>query len=114
MKRNVDTQPVASLPASITEVLPRPLGKTAARPAIRAQQWFNKCDINDLRLDALYQEARAISGQERNLAKCVAFTRITGNLCKIAKPDVFPMEDNLPDDIRHWIAYWSRNPEGIP
>jgi len=42
------------------------------------------------------------------------FTHVTGNLRKIAKPDVFPVEDNLPDDIHHWIAYWSRNPEGIP
>jgi len=57
---------------------------------------------------------RAISGQERNLTQRVAFTRVTGNLRKIAKPDVFPVEDNLPDDIRHWIAYWSRNPKGIP
>ena len=33
-KRNVDTQPVASLPTSITGVLPCPLGKMAARPAV--------------------------------------------------------------------------------
>jgi len=114
MKRNTETQPVASLPASITGVLPRPLGKTATRPVVQAWKWFDECDVNDLWLDALYQEARAISGQERNLAQHVAFTRVTGNLHKIAKPDVFPVEDNLPDDIRHWIAYWSRNPFGIP
>jgi len=113
-KRNIDTRPVASRPTSITGVLPRPLGKTAAKPAIQAQQWFDECDVDDLWLDALYQEARAISRRERNLAQRVAFTHVTGNLHKIAKPDIFPMEDNLPDDIRHWIAYWSRNPFGIP
>jgi len=58
MKRNVDTRPVASLPASITGVLPHPLGKTAAKPAVRAQQWFDECDVDNLWLDTLYQEAR--------------------------------------------------------
>ena len=33
-KRNIDTWPAASLPASITGVLLYPLGKTAARPVI--------------------------------------------------------------------------------
>jgi len=61
MKSNVDTKPVASLPASVTGVLPHPLGKMAARPAIQARQWFDECNISDPQLDALYQEARAIS-----------------------------------------------------
>ena len=44
----------ASLPASVTGVLPRPLGKAPARPAIRTHQWYDECEINNPRLEALY------------------------------------------------------------
>jgi len=85
-KRNVDTRPVASLPASITGVLPHPLGKTATRPAVRAWKWFDECDVDNPRLDALYQEARAISGRERNLAQHVTFTHVTWQSAQITTP----------------------------
>ena len=44
----------ASLPASVTGVLPRPLGKAPARPATRTHQWYDECDISDPHFQALY------------------------------------------------------------
>ena len=44
----------ALLPASVTGVLPHPLGKAPAQPATCTHQWYDECDINDPHLEALY------------------------------------------------------------
>ena len=53
----------ASLPASVTGVLPCPLGKAPTRLAICTHQWYDECDINDPCLDALYEEAKQLKAQ---------------------------------------------------
>ena len=50
----------ASLPASVTGVLPRPLGKAPTRLAICTHQWYDECDINDPHLEALYRESKSL------------------------------------------------------
>ena len=44
----------ALLPASVTGVLLRPLGKAPTRPATCTHQWYDECNISDPRLEALY------------------------------------------------------------
>ena len=104
----------ALLPASVTGVLPCPLGTAPARPATRTRQWYDECDISDPRLETLYREAKLLNGRDQNTAQRIAFQRITNHNRRLRKPDVFPVEEGLPPDIQTWVGYWARNPEGIP
>ena len=92
----VKPQLQASLPASVTGVLLRPLGKAPARPATRIHQWYDECDINDPCLEALYREAKLLNGRDQNTAQHIAFQRITNYNRRLRKPDVFPIEEGLP------------------
>ena len=86
----------ASLPASVTGVLPCPLGKAPTWPAVRAHQWYDECEINDPHLEALYREAKLLNGWDQTTTQRIAFQHITNHNRQLCKPDVFPIEEGLP------------------
>ena len=79
----------ASLPASVTGVLPRPLGKAPTRLAVRTHQWYDECEINDPLLEALYQEAKLLNGWDQNTTQRIAFQRITNHNHRLRKTLMF-------------------------
>ena len=85
-----------------------PTGQDPTRPANHTHQWYDECDISDPRLDALYQEAKQLNGQDRNTTQHIAFQRIMNHKCQLRKLDIFPVEEGLPPDIQTWVRYWAR------
>ena len=86
----------ASLPASVTRVLPHTLGKAPARLANRTHQWYVECDIEDPCLEALFKEAKQLNGWNHNTTQCIMFQCVTTHKCWLCKLDIFPFEEGLP------------------
>jgi len=88
--------PVASLPTSITSVLPCPLGKMAVLPAVHTQQWFDDCLLDNPQFVELTKQAQTVLFKQHNLVHHIT------NKCKQqhhkheANTDAFIVEAMLP------------------
>ena len=112
-KQGAKQKPVASLLMSITGQLPRPLGKVAAIHAIRPLQWYDECEITDPQFVEVATAAANTPAVSRTPEQRGVHRRHQRAL-KDAQPLRFAVDVDAPNDIRHWIGEWSRNPIGMP
>ncbi|KIJ26866.1 hypothetical protein M422DRAFT_272016 [Sphaerobolus stellatus SS14] len=101
---------VADPPASITGVLPKPLGKTRAerwdQPAFRGcSEWILEQDVHDIEMRRLYVEAKALPPHQRAPDHTTVMFRIDENL-------VIRHDD--PDWMADVIQSFNSNPSGVP
>ena len=112
VKQGVKQRLVASLPMSITGQLPCPLGKVAAIHAIRPLQWYDECETTDPRFVEVAAAATNTPVTNRTPEQRGVYRRHQRTL-RDTQPLQFAMDADTPDDIRHWIEEWLRNPIGI-
>ncbi|KIJ25120.1 hypothetical protein M422DRAFT_273942 [Sphaerobolus stellatus SS14] len=111
---------IADPPASITGVLPRPLGKSRAecwdQSALRgASNWVMESDVHDSEMCRLYIEGRALPPHERSSDHTAVIYRID----KYAKslpgfPRGLMVRPDDPDWMINVIQTFNVNPSGIP
>ena len=112
-KQGVKQKLVASLPMSITGQLPHPLGKVAAFHAICPLQWYDECEVTDPWFVQVATIATNTPAVSRTPKQCGVHRRHQCALRDV-QPLWFAVDVDTPDDIRHWIEEWSRNPIGMP
>ncbi|KIJ31646.1 hypothetical protein M422DRAFT_266674 [Sphaerobolus stellatus SS14] len=111
---------IADPPASITGVLPKPLGKTRAergdQPAFRgASEWILEQDVHDVEMRRLYAEAKALPPHQRTPDHTAVMLRIdeyARSLPGLPRNLVAPHDD--PDWMTDVIQSFNSNPSGVP
>ncbi|KIJ33910.1 hypothetical protein M422DRAFT_264043 [Sphaerobolus stellatus SS14] len=111
---------IADPPASITGVLPKPLGKARAeqwdQPAFRgASEWILEQDVHDAEMRRLYTEAKALQPHERSLDHTVVMFRIdkyTRSLPGLPR-NLVAHHDN-PDWMTEVIQSFNSSSSGFP
>ncbi|KIJ42772.1 hypothetical protein M422DRAFT_253854 [Sphaerobolus stellatus SS14] len=111
---------IADPPASITGVLPRPLGKSRAerwdQPALRGMpDWVMESDVHDSEMRRLYVKGRALQPHERSSDH----TAVIFCIDEYAKslPDLprgLMVRPDDPDWMINVIQTFNANPSGIP
>ncbi|KIJ26310.1 hypothetical protein M422DRAFT_272655 [Sphaerobolus stellatus SS14] len=111
---------VADPPASITEVLPKPLGKARAerwdQPALRgASEWIMEHDIHDSEMCRLYIEGKALQPHERSPDHTAAIFRINEYVRSLpGLPRNLVTRHDNPDWMTEVIQNFNANPSGVP
>ncbi|KIJ25034.1 hypothetical protein M422DRAFT_274072 [Sphaerobolus stellatus SS14] len=111
---------VADPPASITGVLPKPLGKSRTerwdQPAFRgASEWLLEQDVHDAEMCKLYAEAKALPPHQRTLDHTVVMFRLdeyARSLPGLSRNLVTRHDD--PDWMTDVIQSFNSNPSGVP
>ncbi|KIJ38127.1 hypothetical protein M422DRAFT_259276 [Sphaerobolus stellatus SS14] len=111
---------IADPPASITGVLPKPLGKSRAerwdQPAFRgASEWILEQDVHDAEMCRLYAEAKALPPHQRTPDHTVVIFRIdeyARSLPGLPRNLVACHDD--PDWMTDVIQSFNSNPSGVP
>ncbi|KIJ55082.1 hypothetical protein M422DRAFT_239709, partial [Sphaerobolus stellatus SS14] len=111
---------IADPPASITGVLPKPLGKSRAerwdQPAFRgASEWILEQDVHDAEMRRLYVEAKALPPHQRTPDHTAVMLRIdeyTQSLPGLPRSLVARHDD--PDWMTDVIQSFNSNPSGVP
>ncbi|KIJ33067.1 hypothetical protein M422DRAFT_265100 [Sphaerobolus stellatus SS14] len=111
---------IADPPASITGVLPKPLGKSRAerwdQPTLRgASERVMESDIHDSEMRRLYVKGKALQPHERSPDHTAAMFHINEyakSLPSLSKDLVTRHDD--PDWMTEAIQSFNANPSGIP
>ncbi|KIJ51803.1 hypothetical protein M422DRAFT_244160 [Sphaerobolus stellatus SS14] len=111
---------VADPPASITGVLPKPLGKSRAerwdQPAFRgASEWILEQDVHDAEMRRLYAEAKALPPHQwtpDHMAVMFRIDKYTQSLPGLPRNLVAHHDD--PDWMTDVIQSFNLNPSGVP
>ncbi|KIJ49041.1 hypothetical protein M422DRAFT_246824 [Sphaerobolus stellatus SS14] len=111
---------VADPPASITGVLPKPLGKSRAerwdQPAFRGtSEWILEQDVHDSEMRRLYAEAKALPPHQRT----PDHTAVMFHLDEYARslpglPRNLVIHHDDPDWMADVIQSFNSNPSGVP
>ncbi|KIJ25021.1 hypothetical protein M422DRAFT_274096 [Sphaerobolus stellatus SS14] len=111
---------IADPPASITGVLPRPLGKSWAehwdQPTLRgASDWVMESNVHDSEMRRLYIEGRALQPHERSLDHTVVIFRIDEYAKSLpGLPRGLMVRPDDPDWMINVVQTFNVNPSGIP
>ncbi|KIJ50633.1 hypothetical protein M422DRAFT_245267 [Sphaerobolus stellatus SS14] len=111
---------IADPPASITGVLPRPLGKSWAeswdQPALRGtSDWVMESDVHDSEMCRLYIEGRALQPHERSSDHTAVISRIDEYATSLpGLPRGLMVHPDDPNWMIYVIQTFNANPSGIP
>ncbi|KIJ28428.1 hypothetical protein M422DRAFT_270288 [Sphaerobolus stellatus SS14] len=111
---------IADPPASITGVLPKPLGKTRAehwdQPALRgATKWVMESDVHDSEMRHLYVEGKPLQPHLRSLDHTAVIFRIDEYARSLpGLPQNLVVHHDNPDWMINVIQTFNANPSGIP
>ncbi|KIJ43449.1 hypothetical protein M422DRAFT_253328 [Sphaerobolus stellatus SS14] len=111
---------IANPPATITGVLPKPLGKSRAerwdQPAFRgASEWILEQDVHDVEMRRLYAEAKALPPHQQtpdHTAVMLCINKYAQSLPGIPRNLVARHDD--PDWMSDVIQSFNLNPSGVP
>ncbi|KIJ32267.1 hypothetical protein M422DRAFT_265931 [Sphaerobolus stellatus SS14] len=111
---------IADPPASITGVLPRPLGKSRAehwdQPALRgASDWVMESNVHDSKMRRLYIESRALQPHERSSDHTAVIFRIDEYAKSLpGLPRGLMVRPDDPNWMINVVQTFNVNPSGIP
>ncbi|KIJ24677.1 hypothetical protein M422DRAFT_274481 [Sphaerobolus stellatus SS14] len=111
---------IANPPASITGVLPKPLGKSRAerwdQPAFRgASEWILEQDVHDAEMQRLYAEAKALPPHQRTPDHTAVMLRIDEYAQSLpGLPRNLVARHDDPDWMTDVIQSFNLNPSGVP
>ncbi|KIJ42895.1 hypothetical protein M422DRAFT_254007 [Sphaerobolus stellatus SS14] len=111
---------IADPPASITGVLPKPLGKARAecwdQPALRgAANWVMESDVHDAEMRRLYVEGKALQPHLRSLDHTAVIFRIDEYAKSLpGLPRNIVVRHDDPDWMINVVQTFNANPSGIP
>ncbi|KIJ50732.1 hypothetical protein M422DRAFT_245393 [Sphaerobolus stellatus SS14] len=111
---------IADPPASITGVLPKPLGKSRAerwdQPAFRgASEWILEQDVHDAKMRRLYAEAKALPPHQRTPDHTAVMLRIDEYARSLpGLPRNLVARHDDPDWMTDVIQSFNSNPAGVP
>ncbi|KIJ25440.1 hypothetical protein M422DRAFT_273579 [Sphaerobolus stellatus SS14] len=111
---------IANPPASITGVLPKPLGKVRAvhwdQPALRgAADWVMESDVHDSEMHRLYIEGRALQPHLRSSDHTAVMFHIDEYARSLpGLPRNLVVRHNKPDWMINVVQTFNTNPSGIP
>ncbi|KIJ53157.1 hypothetical protein M422DRAFT_242279 [Sphaerobolus stellatus SS14] len=111
---------IADPPASITGVLPKPLGKSRAerwdQPAFRGtSEWILEHDVHDAEMRRLYAEAKAVPPHQQTPDHMVVMLRIDEYARSLpGLPRNLVARHDDPDWMTEVIQSFNSNPSGVP
>jgi len=83
-------------------------------PAVRKQQCFDDCPLDDPQFVELAEQASTMPFKERTLTHHVANKCKRQHRKREATTDTFIVKATLPPKLSYWVSHWARNPAGMP